>query len=173
MMLLAPEHWHPILVHFTFALLFLAPFFFLVSMLGPDHGWGKAMLIAGRAFLWTGVLITAITIWAGFIAMWHADVGQEVHHHIHDHRNWAIGTAIAFVLLGIWSFIDWKRGMTEGWLFVILSFAALGLLVVTGYKGGELVFKHGVNVHSSSENGNPNQSRQDGAEDQSSGGHSH
>ncbi|MCH2547384.1 MAG: DUF2231 domain-containing protein [Alphaproteobacteria bacterium] len=146
-------NWHPILVHFTFALLFLSPFAFLIAQFGKDQPWGKTFLIAGRVSLWTGVLITPLTLWAGFGAMEqaHHQISSQVDHYIHDHRNWAIATAASFALLALWAAINWRRGAKEGWLFVILALLALTPLTTTGYKGGELVYRHGVGVMSSSE----------------------
>lgn len=141
-------NWHPILVHFTFALLFLSPFFFAAGLLGKKQPWGHSFTVTGRAFLWTGVLITGITVWAGFGAMEqaHEYISEQTHHHIHDHRNWAIATAISFTVLGLWSFVNWHRGLKESWLLVALLFTAAGSLAMTGYKGGELVYQHGVGV---------------------------
>ena len=81
----------------------------------------------------------------------HHQIGSQVDHYIHDHRNWAIATASSFALLALWAGINWRRGAKEGWLFVILALVALTPLTTTGYKGGELVYRHGVGVMSSSE----------------------
>lgn len=145
-MLVEPVHWHPVLVHFTFALLFLAPLFMLVGTAGAGRAWAMPILGFGRGLLWTGVIITAFTIWAGFIAMWNVSVSEEVHHHIHSHRNWALGTATLFILLAIGSFLRWRKKSREGWGFILLLLVAFSMLLVTGYKGGELVFHHGVSV---------------------------
>lgn len=141
-------NWHPILVHFTFALLFLSPFFFAIALFGKGQTWNNAFTIAGRAFLWTGVLITTLTVWAGFSAMEeaHGNVSHQLHQYIHEHRNWAIATAVSFILLASWSFVNWRRNVRESGLLVLLLFAATGSLTMTGYKGGELVFRHGIGV---------------------------
>lgn len=159
-------NWHPILVHFTFALLFLSPFSFLIFQLGKDKPWGKAFLIAGRISLWTGVLITPLTLWAGFGAMEqaHSQISSQVDQYIHDHRNWAIATAISFSVLALWSVFNGRRGANESWLFVILSFAALIPLSTTGYKGGELVYRYGVGVISGSESSNKSHDLHDGSD---------
>ena len=165
-------NWHPILGHFTFALLFISPFFFLTAQLGKDKPWGEAFLLAGRVSLWTGVLITTFTLWAGFGAMEqaHSQISSQVDQYIHDHRNWAIATAASFALLALWAAINWQRGAREGWLFFIMAFAAVTLLTNTGYKGGELVYRHGVGVMSPSQSnekahtGGSESSKQEGTE---------
>lgn len=172
-MIIEPVHWHPVLVHFTFALLVLAPCFILAGAVGAKRSWGQASYAFGRGLLWTGVVITVFTIGAGFIAMWNVSVSEEVHHHIHDHRNWALGTATVFVLLALWSFAGWRRGRRPGWVFNLFLIGALGMLLVTGYLGGELVFHHGVSVDAMMQETQSGQS-QGGQQGTASGsGHSH
>lgn len=165
-MIIEPALWHPILVHFTFSLLLLAPLFLLAGVAGKNHGWGSAAYITGRTLLWTGVLITIATVTAGFIAMYNVSVSEEVHHHIHDHRNWAIATASLYAILAIWSVVTWKKSTRPGWLFGLIMTAAFFMLAITGYKGGELVFHHGVAVEAVMQG-------QSGSGSASSGGHSH
>ena len=145
-MIINPIHWHPILVHFTFGLLFLAPFFMLAGISASGKSWALTSLTIGRALLWTGVILSIFTVGAGFVAMWNVKVSEEVHHHIHDHRNWALGTAALFTILAVWSFVTWKRRISESIFFLIVLFLGLGALLMTGNKGGELVFYHGVAV---------------------------
>lgn len=148
-MLIEPVHWHPILVHFSFALLFLAPFFMLAGVKGAEKEWAHTSLKTGRVMLFTGVIISVFTVGAGFVAMWNVNVSEEVHHHIHNHRNWALGTAALFTLLALWSLVSWKRHIREGWFFILLTFVGAGALAMTGYKGGELVYHHGVSINKS------------------------
>ncbi len=178
MLIINPIHWHPILVHFSFALLFLAPFFMLAGVLASDKSWAKTSLGTGRVMLWTGVILSVFTVGAGFVAMWNVEVSEQVHHHIHDHRDWALGTAALFAIAALWSFVVWKRNAIEGKLFLILMFLGLGALVVTGNKGGELVFHHGVAVKSDTHSAyaSPPQVRENagsGQQQHNGTGHSH
>ncbi len=61
-----------------------------------------------------------------------------------DHRNWAVATAAAFIGLAIWSFMARKRGV--GGVFLVALLVTTGSLGVTGWKGGELVYRHGLGV---------------------------
>ncbi len=148
-MIIEPVHWHPILVHFSFALLFLAPFFIFANVIGSDKPWSDTILVTGRMMLWTGVIIAAFTIGAGFVAMWNVTVSEDIHHHIHNHRNWALGTAALYTVLAFWSLLNWKRQVRDGWLLTLLLFIGVGGLTMTGYKGGELVYHHGVSINQS------------------------
>jgi uncharacterized membrane protein len=42
--------------------------------------------------------------------------------------------------------VTWKKSTRPGWLFGLIMTAAFFVLAITGYKGGELVFYHGVAV---------------------------
>ena len=137
--------WHPVFVHFTFALLFLAPLFMLAGLGGRDSRF-QAVYRTGRRMLWTGALFAVATVIAGFVAMNSVSVSAEVHAHIHSHRNWALGAALLYLVLACWSWLTRKRETRPGWIFGLLMFAALGLLLVAAYEGGELVFEHGVAV---------------------------
>ncbi len=61
-----------------------------------------------------------------------------------SHRQWALATAAAFIGLGVRSLVGRKREPHA--LFVMGLVVASGLLLVTGYTGGELVFRHGLGV---------------------------
>ncbi|PJF38378.1 MAG: hypothetical protein CUN55_17460 [Phototrophicales bacterium] len=63
-----------------------------------------------------------------------------------DHKNWALPTAGIFLILALWA--AWKQRYTKtvSPIFVGLIVLAFVLLAVTGYKGGEVVYRHGTGV---------------------------
>jgi hypothetical protein len=63
-----------------------------------------------------------------------------------DHKNWALTTASIFGLLALWALFRHRGAKVVGVGFVALILAASGLLAVTGYKGGEVVYRHGGGV---------------------------
>lgn len=135
-------NWHPIFVHFTIGLLSIAALLYLVgSILKEEH-----LLLVARWNLWIGALMTIGTVLAGWDA--YNTVTHDVLSHaaMTDHRNWALVTAAIFILLALWVF--WKqRGVkTVSLVFVIAILIGAGLLAVTGYKGGEVVYRHGMGV---------------------------
>ncbi|MCB2082034.1 MAG: DUF2231 domain-containing protein, partial [Rickettsiales bacterium] len=104
------------------------------------------LLIVARWNLWMGALVTIGTVFAG----WHAynTVAHDGPSHaaMTDHRNWALVTASVFVLLALWTFWKQRGAKTVSPIFVVIILLAAGLLAVTGYKGGEVVYRHGLGV---------------------------
>jgi len=58
------------------------------------------------------------------------------------HRNWAVGTGIAILLVAIWSF----RTTEVSNMMIAASLVLAGLVGATGYLGSELVYRHGLGV---------------------------
>lgn len=143
-------NWHPVFVHFTVGLLFMAVFLFFAATAirrEPLHG---QLATAARWNLWLGVLITVGTVIAGFFAFNSVDHGGDAHLPMLSHRNWALSTVPLFVLLAVWSMHPvMRKGDFVGWphgIFLVLLAIAGMMLMATGYKGGELVFRYGVGV---------------------------
>lgn len=145
-------NWHPVFVHFTVGLLFMSVALFLAAALirkEPIHG---QLLTVACWNLWLGTLVTVGTLLAGFYAFNTVPHQFEAQHlAMLDHRKWALGTAALFVFLAFWSLISTLRGRGAftGWvnvMFLALLLAAGASLAATGYKGGELVFRHGLGV---------------------------
>lgn len=140
-------NWHPVFVHFTVALLLISAVFYLVSFLADD-GRGTLLLQASRLNLFTGVITALATVVAGFYAYNGVQHDAPSHAAMTDHRNWALATAALWGLVGVWE--GWRAWRRQGrsLLVAVVLVVAAGMLSVTGFKGGELVFRHGLGVQS-------------------------
>ncbi len=140
-------NWHPLFVHFTLALLFTATLLFVVGKLTPvTTSWRTACLTVARWNLCLGVLITVGTICAGWYAFNTVKHDDNSHLPMLSHRLWALSTAGVFIVMALWSFGTRRKEPHP--LLVICLILAAGALAVTGYKGGELVYRHGLGVMS-------------------------
>lgn len=139
-------NWHPVPVHFTIALLSTATGLFLAARAFAGRGWASEALTAARWTLWLGALATLGTVAAGFYA--YSTVAHDTASHaaMTNHRNWALPTAAAFLMFAIWSWRDRQRGSAPGGAFLAGIILAAAALAVTGYKGGDVVFRHGLGV---------------------------
>ena len=138
-------NWHPLFVHFTIALLLTAVLLFVIGKVAPSSAsWRAACVSAARWDLCLGTLITVGTVIAGWYAYNTVHHDEAAHIAMTDHRNWALITALVFVVLALWSVISRKR--EPALIFVLCMIVAAGLLAATGYKGGELVYRHGLGV---------------------------
>ncbi len=137
-------NFHPIFVHFTIALLSISSLLYLVGFVFKK----EKLLEMARWSLWAGFVITIGTVLAGFYAYNTVTHDGPSHAAMTDHKNWALATAATFAVLAIWSFLRHRGGKPAGIVFVILILFASGLLAVTGYKGGEAVYRYGLGVMS-------------------------
>lgn len=135
-------NYHPILVHFTIGLLSISALLYLAgSILKKEN-----LLVVARWNLWIGAILTIGTVIAGFDAYNSVAHDAESHMAMTDHKNWALPTAGIFVVLALWAVWKQRGAKTVSPVFVVIIVLASGLLAVTGYKGGEVVYRHGTGV---------------------------
>ena len=105
--------------------------------------------IVARWCLWVGALITIITVLVGLNAFNAVHHDANSHIAMHEHRNWAIPTAVLILLAASWSFWRHLKQKKEPTLIflVILLFIQLSLLS-TAWHGSELVYRYGLGVMS-------------------------
>jgi uncharacterized membrane protein/Cu/Ag efflux protein CusF len=135
-------NWHPMLVHFTVALFTVSALLYLAGLiLKKPH-----LFVVGRWNLWIGALATILTVAAGFDAYNSIAHDGPLHAAMTDHKNWALVTAAIFGLLALWAGFKHRGANKISPIFVVIILAASGLLAITGYKGGEVVYRHGGGV---------------------------
>ena len=133
-------NWHPMLVHFTVALITISSAFFVLSQTSKTKSDTFALLAKGT--LWTGAGITFFTLLAGFDAFGsvaHDDVAHKV---MKTHRMWALVASAAVLVFAFWTY----RAKSISSATVIASLIVTGLIGTTGYFGAELVYRHGLGV---------------------------
>jgi uncharacterized membrane protein len=139
-------NWHPIFVHFTIALYVMAAVLYAVAQIAAGRDWASRVLFAARVNLWAGAVLSILTVAAGihaFLTVSH-EISQEPF--MADHRRWAMATAIIWWLIAIWEAWRAIQGKRAGLIVGSALILALGPLVVTGWKGGELVSQNGIGV---------------------------
>ncbi|MHC9510490.1 DUF2231 domain-containing protein [Kangiella sp. M94] len=137
-------NWHPIFVHFTVALLVICGIFQLVLWVFPS----KATSTAISAQSWLvilGSIAVLATVGTGLQAYYSVAHDTPSHLAMTDHRNWALATSSVFLIgAALFFLFPRKRQYLAGVFFV----AALILVSITAYKGGDLVYRHGLGVMS-------------------------
>ena len=139
---------HPIFVHFTVALLATSMGFFLLALIFSERIWSEKILTVAQWNLWLGVGITVVTIGTGLYEYYTVTHDEPSHVAMTNHRNWGFATAGVFFFLALWSIRTYlkKRKLLRS--FVTALVLANVTLMVTGWKGGELVFRYGLGVMS-------------------------
>ncbi len=135
-------NWHPIFVHFTVGLLSISALLYLAGLTLKKQN----LLIAARWNLWIGAAMTVGTVLAGLYAYSSVAHDGPSHAAMTDHRNWALPTAGIFAALALWAAWTQRGAKVVSPVFVAAMLLASGLLAVTGYKGGEAVYRHGIGV---------------------------
>lgn len=141
-------NWHPVFVHYTVALLSVSVVLYILGMFMTDARLKDQCHIVARWNLWLGTgftLVTVITGWYAYNTVAHDEVS---HIAMTDHRNWALVTAILFLLvtaLSIWLYLK-QRYINS--ILVAGLFLGLILLGATAWRGGEIVYRYGLGVMS-------------------------
>ena len=137
---------HPIAVHFPIALTLFALLFSLAARVGSRHNVATQLAIVGHWALWiAGVtaIIAASLGWLAFNSVDHDDAGHAA---MLIHRNWAIPTAIGLLLLAMWDVFKSRAHQVMSWFTLIVLTLLSGSVAVTGWLGGEVVYRHGIGV---------------------------
>ncbi len=137
---------HPILVHFAYALTTTGALSLFIVSLAPASGWRDTLKIAGDWMLALGALAIIATVAAGFQAYYSVDHDTPSHAAMTTHRNWAVPSAIVLLILAFWRYM--KRASRPGVIYSVALLAAAGLLSVTAWWGGRLVYNYGLGVKS-------------------------
>jgi uncharacterized membrane protein/ketosteroid isomerase-like protein len=132
---------HPILVHFTVAIIVLSGLLQIVIWsVSSDN---SALISAQKWLLFSGTVAVIATVLTGLNAASTVNHDTASHLAIIDHRNWALPTAIIFLLgVAVFQLMPTKRSSVAGILFI----ASTALVSVTAFKGGELVYRYGIGV---------------------------
>lgn len=145
-------NWHPIFVHFTVALFSTSVFFYVFAYLLRKFGFISKISadfeVVGKWCLWLVGIVVIGTVIAGFYAYNTVNHDGPSHLAMLSHRNWAIPTAVAIVLVAAWSLWRTYKGKAITLIFILALLITQGLLLSTAWRGAELVFRYGLGVMS-------------------------
>ena len=143
---MSAAHIHPIFVHFTVALFVVASLCLLSTQWISDKKIHSVVHTAGLVNLAIGAVITLITVITGWIAYHTLYLEGEAAQALHQHMIWAMVTMAAYLFITLMMISRIPYGLTlPKWLYPAIV-AALGILSITAFKGGELVFHYGMSV---------------------------
>ncbi|WP_430404282.1 DUF2231 domain-containing protein [Hyphomonas sp.] len=135
---------HPILVHFAFALSLTAAASYLLALIPHAARWRDTLRPAADWMLAFAALAVIATIAAGFQAYYSVAHDGPSHEAMTTHRNWAVPSGAAILLLAAWRWRQRARAASTGFVS-LMTIAALSL-TVTAWWGGTLVYGHGLGV---------------------------
>ncbi len=139
-------NFHPIVVHFPIGLTVIAFLLSIAAYARRSHPVSTQLAAAGHFTLWLAAIGAATAVlfgWLAFNSVNHDDAGHAA---MLLHRSWAIPTALGLILLASWD--AWKYRVNElisvPMLFLLLLLSQA--IAVTGWLGGEVVYRHGIGV---------------------------
>ena len=138
-------NWHPIFVHFTIAFLTTLGVLQLLIWLKIPKGKTNELSFMRSSLAGASVFLVLITVFTGWQA--YNSVAHDTPSHLAmtDHKNWALSTAgVALVAIILYFVRSQWRNTISGTLFV----TTMLLVGITGYKGGEVVYRYGLGVMS-------------------------
>lgn len=142
---------HPIFVHFTVALSFTSFGAYVLAYILPQGNLKNDLSISTVWMLFFCFLGSILTIVFGFLQFNSVKHDMLVHLPMTDHRNWALGTAFVLFLCTIFALRGYIRHQIHNTFLTIGLFILVGMVGITAYKGGELVYHYGVAVKSNTE----------------------
>lgn len=142
-------NWHPVFVHFTIGLLICATLLYLVTLFLPENSRRRNdWILVANWNLWIGYSFALVTAWFGWLAFNSVAHDSAAHAAMKIHRNWALTTLLVYLPVVAWSMVRAKAGKPVNWLFMIVLLVPTILLAGTGWRGAELVYRHGLGVMS-------------------------
>lgn len=137
---------HPVLVHFAYALSVSSAGCYLTLKLIPAGRRRDSLRPAADWMLAFSAFAILATVAAGFQAYYSVAHDGPSHEAMTTHRNWAVPSATAILVLAFWRWRTRAKSVT-GLFTALLGLAALSLSV-TAWWGGHIVYNYGLGVSS-------------------------
>jgi uncharacterized membrane protein len=100
-----------------------------------------------------GAVGVLFALGTGLVAVASLELAPAARAAVAVHVKWAIFTSAALVLLAVWRGAGTDPKSRPSGFFLLLLWAVTAALVVTGYRGGENVYRFGVGVAQGAELG--------------------
>jgi uncharacterized membrane protein len=138
--------WHPLFVHFPLALTVTATAAFLAARLLGAAGSARALSLVGTWNLFGGAIGALFALGSGLVALIGMQLAPAAHAAVALHAGWAMLSVCALLALAVWRGAGAPFDARPSLPFLGVLLLATAALIVTGYRGGENVYRYGVGV---------------------------
>jgi uncharacterized membrane protein len=138
--------WHPIVVHFPLALIVTAAFMLSTARVLPGKTIAATLARVGTWNLCLGAVGVFLALGTGLAAAVDLHVGLAAHQAISAHVKSAVVTTMLVTLVAVWRGAGTDADSRPSWGFVLMLWIATSALIVTGYRGGQNVYRYGIGV---------------------------
>jgi len=160
-------NWHPIFVHFSVAFISLLGALQLVIWFKSSCSKINELLFMQKVLMVITSFFVLLTVYTGWLAFNSVQHDSPSHMAMTDHRNWAVSAAAVFLISAVIYFT--RSNLRVNLVGVLLIISTL-LVGVTGYKGGEIVYRYGLGVMSLPQVSEPAGNGGDGHDHEHGGG---
>ena len=138
--------WHPMLVHFPLALTVTATAAFVAARLLGTAKSAAALSLVGTWNLLGGTIGALFALGSGLVALIGAPLAPAARVAVALHAGWATLSVCALLVLAVWRGAGSPFDARPSVPFLSVLLLATAALIVTGYLGGENVYRHGIGV---------------------------
>lgn len=147
-MALSVTEWHPMVVHFPLALVLTGTLALSVSRIKELAPHTKALATVGTWNLCLGAVAALFALGTGLAAVVSIHVAPAARAAVGLHVKWAIFTSMALFLVAVWRGAGNAQDVPPSRWFLAVLWAVAAALIVTGYRGGQNVYRYGVGLES-------------------------
>ena len=133
-------------MHFPLALIVTAALCLSVARLRAAGRHAPALAIVGTWNLCLGAVALLVALGTGLAAVLDLHVDAAAQQAISAHVKSAMLTAVLVVLVVVWRGVGVAADSRPSRVFIVVLWMATAALVVTGYRGAQNVYVHGVGV---------------------------
>jgi uncharacterized membrane protein len=138
--------WHPLVVHFPLALIITAAFALSLARVLRAQRLAASLAVLGTWNLCLGAVAVYFALGTGLAAVIDLHVDVAARQAIASHVKSAVVMTMLVTLVAVWRGAGTDANSRPSWLFVLVLWAATIALAVTGYRGGQNVFRYGIGV---------------------------
>jgi uncharacterized membrane protein len=140
------HEWHPIAVHFPLALVLTGALALSASCARTLTRHSAVLATVGSWNVCLGAVGALFALGTGLAAVVSVHVDPDARAAVSLHVKWAIFTSMALLLLAVWRGAGNAQDAPPSRRFLVVLWAVTAALIVTGYHGGQNVYRYGVGV---------------------------
>jgi uncharacterized membrane protein len=138
-------NWHPIFANLSIALFAVAAALYTLRFV-VEGRWASSIVAAARINLWLGAVLAIAAVAAGMRAFTTVEHVPSQQLFMSNHRDWALATTAIWWLIAVWEGLrGWQLRSPSNLLITVTSVGVV-CLGITGWKDGELVYRHGIGI---------------------------
>jgi uncharacterized membrane protein len=138
--------WHPMAVHFPLALSVTGAVALTAARVQVLARHRATLATVGTWNLCLGAIGGLVALATGLAAVVDLNLAPAARSAVAVHVKWAIFTAVALALVAVWRGAGNAQESRPSRVFLVVLWMVTAALMVTGYRGGQNVYRYGVGV---------------------------